>query len=98
MAGMPPAHQSASVSALGLWSWPDWWEEIEAGCLARALEALYRFDPARGVPAAALLHKQVRYGLSDCYRQDSRFAAHCHSDSVAIPEPVLPHGLQGQKI
>jgi RNA polymerase sigma factor (sigma-70 family) len=68
------------------WSWPDWWQEIEAVCFARALEALHQFDLARGVPLAAFLHTQVHYALSERYRQEERFAAHCHGDFGAPRE------------
>ena len=64
------------------WSWPDWREEIEAVCFARALEALGRFDPERNVPLAAFLQKQVHYALSERYREEIRFAAHCHANSA----------------
>jgi RNA polymerase sigma factor (sigma-70 family) len=72
------------------WSWPDWREEIEAVCFARALEALRQFDPARLVPVAAYLHVQVHYALSERYRQESRFAARCRACSEAIREPANP--------
>jgi RNA polymerase sigma factor (sigma-70 family) len=75
-------------SPLG-WSWPDWREEIEAVCLARAFEALDRFDPERGVPLAAFLCTEVHYAVSEYYRAESRFAAHCHATSVAIQEPGI---------
>ena len=86
---MPSAHQSTPVPPPG-WSWPDWLEEIEAVCLARAFEASRQFDPSRGVPVAAFVHTQVHFALSERYRQESRFGAHCHAASLAIRDPANP--------
>lgn len=68
------------------WSWPDWWEEIESVCLARALEALVQFDAARGVPLVAFLHVQVYYALSERYREETRFGTHCHAAAMPTCE------------
>jgi hypothetical protein len=43
------------------WSGTDWWQEIEAVCLARAPKALDPFDPARSVPAVAFLPVRAHY-------------------------------------
>ena len=72
------------------WSWPDWWEEIEAVCFARAFEAAREFDPMRRVPIEAFLRIQVHYALSERYRKEARFAAHCRARSVTIREPAKP--------
>jgi DNA-directed RNA polymerase specialized sigma24 family protein len=72
------------------WCWPDWWEEIEAVCFARALEASRRFDPARHVPVAAFLHNQVHYALSERYKEENRFGAHCQVDAALACAPSTP--------
>jgi DNA-directed RNA polymerase specialized sigma24 family protein len=72
------------------WSWPDWFEEIEAVCIARAFGALREFDQARGVPLAAFLYAQVHYALSERYRQENRYAAHCLACSLEVREPANP--------
>jgi RNA polymerase sigma factor (sigma-70 family) len=69
------------------WSWADWWDEIEAVCLARAIEASSKFDPARGVPLAGFLYVEMRYASSERYRRESRFAARCRADSTSIHAP-----------
>jgi DNA-directed RNA polymerase specialized sigma24 family protein len=60
------------------WSWTEWWEEMESVCFTCSLEALRQFDPWRGVPLAAFLHTRLRHIVSDSYRREGGYAAHCH--------------------
>ncbi len=58
-------------------SYQDWMEEMRAQGAAAAWQAVCEFDPDRGVPLSAFLHRRVLTSLLTRYRQDWSYALHC---------------------
>jgi RNA polymerase sigma factor (sigma-70 family) len=64
------------------WSNRDWFEEMEAEAAAAALQAERDFDPTRGVPWGAFLHRRVMHAALDRLRREWTFAIHRNSHAA----------------
>lgn len=59
------------------WSRWDWHEEMKAEAIATALQAELDFDPARGVPLSAFVHRRVLAHALTRYRREWAYARRC---------------------
>ena len=77
------------------WSANDWFEEMEAQGVAAAWQAVRDYDPARGVPLGAFVHRRVLFGVRTRYRQEWAYAVHCGcespTDGGASPSEAVPY-------
>jgi RNA polymerase sigma factor (sigma-70 family) len=56
------------------WSYADWREELKAHCAASSWQAASEYDPSRGVPLQAFVHRRVLADAYTRYRQECKFA------------------------
>jgi RNA polymerase sigma factor (sigma-70 family) len=63
------------------WSRSEWFEEMKAQGIAAAWQAVYDFDPERGVPLGAFVHQRVMTSALTRHRQEWAYAMRCGSQA-----------------
>jgi DNA-directed RNA polymerase specialized sigma24 family protein len=80
------------------WSPRDWWEEIDAECIASACHAIRIFDSKRGPSCASFVYHQILAGALARYRQEWNYALRYGRSPSSDGHPFGTDDVEGRLV